>query len=635
LEGEDNLRDLYLETMSSIASESIMQYNNLANSSSHLAVYQWFFSIYYGISSDIYKADIKYLPACSYVVLRNIQRAISKNATELFNGYIESCHDMVNLWIHEPIGKLQLYLSSRGLLKNEEMFQPLEQNRYKIYMDSELHDWLKQFIALIDSIKSLALDKKKNVEEIDKYSEKIMDSVIDRYKYNHLREMVMNIAAYCLFKERYEYIYYILTYKQPPDANATWAGLDIIPITPNGVIRFYLDSGFSYLDTYREGHRSLDIYKKKMIIFLLAYQMQHRKAQDAYSENLFDDYDANKKNSVRFYLEELARIADQMKSGNNDVDGMSRTVFLDDIFEDDLKNRVVSFLKRLSSDLETGIEVELRDRKIDPEKITEFKRLFIKSYNESAIFRNLPIECIDESNKDIVPDIPRLGINWIERKEPFFKNWHVRFIDWGTRHGKWLAESENILIFKDIYNKCKLVNESEIKFICSKFSEKDRPIILSSRVMAVRRFIDLPEFEPSWKTGRKSPYDLFKFEGWFKSRVNIPIYSTWALPAYEGIYILNLVNMGTLKQFNPLSERESKQNLVGYFYINVRAFSQEKELRDKYRDNPPPWLQEIERNEREDYLKARVLTHIFERFEFIIDKENFQGFRIDMDKEKL
>ena len=71
----------------------------------------------------------------------------------------------------------------------------------------------------------------------------IRDFVTAQFKYSNLTEVAFAIGAYCLFKQKPEYIRYLWEYKQPPDSDAGWIGSDITPNTIISVLQLYLGRG--------------------------------------------------------------------------------------------------------------------------------------------------------------------------------------------------------------------------------------------------------------------------------------------------------------------------------------------------------------------------------------------------------
>ena len=92
--------------------------------------------------------------------------------------------------------------------------------------------------------------------------------------------------------------------------------------------------------------------------------------------------------------------------------------------------------------------------------------------------------------------------------------------------------------------------------------------------------------------------------------------------------ILNKNKIGRLIQLSPLNEGENEKLIKDIFYINVQAFSENKNLMEQFIKNPPEWLKKKgdEQIQRE-YLQKQVLIQIFERFEYNKPKD-FEGYKL-------
>lgn len=51
--------------------------------------------------------------------------------------------------------------------------------------------------------------------------------------------------------------------------------------------------------------------------------------------------------------------------------------------------------------------------------------------------------------------------------------------------------------------------------------------------------------------------------------------------------------------------------------MNIQEFSEIPDLMDKFIKKPPEWLEKMgDEQKQKEYLRERVLIHIFQRFEF-------------------
>jgi len=69
--------------------------------------------------------------------------------------------------------------------------------------------------------------------------------------------------------------------------------------------------------------------------------------------------------------------------------------------------------------------------------------------------------------------------------------------------------------------------------------------------------------------------------------------------------------------------------------MNVRAFSEDIDLMDRFLEKPPKWLKELGiKDKQKEYLEEKVLLEILERFEFK-KHDYFEGVKIEFEKPQV
>jgi hypothetical protein len=120
------------------------------------------------------------------------------------------------------------------------------------------------------------------------------------------------------------------------------------------------------------------------------------------------------------------------------------------------------------------------------------------------------------------------------------------------------------------------------------------------------------------------------FDGqyFFKGKY-IPIFEVYGGDSKQ-VFVLNKTKLGQLKQHSPLNEGEDSELRRDILYIRAEAFSENVALTEEFLNNPPPWLKDQgDTNAQREYLRARALVRILERFEFQASKQ-FEGYRITL-----
>jgi hypothetical protein len=287
----------------------------------------------------------------------------------------------------------------------------------------------------------------------------------------------------------------------------------------------------------------------------------------------------------------------------------------------------VHLLKELLQKAKVAQEREETEKKrstpISQHKVNEFKDDVISGFKKSvkiqSIFKYFKLYR-DKVNEPYRGDPSRFGINTVDDKAVFFEDWHVHFGSWGESYGRDLASGEDALLFSEIVKNCKEIKENQL-------SEK-----LHENMILFAENIDLYEyfeesFKPRWQNVPQ--LDIPGFQGWYESRkIRIPVFEIYRRSGTNSILILNKAKFGELIQYSPLNEGEDATLLKDIFYMSVHAFSEVKELLERFISEPPEWLRAVgDKEAQQNHLKERVLINIFERFEFI-RPDDFEGYKL-------
>lgn len=475
------------------------------------------------------------------------------------------------------------------------------------------------------------LDKEQQNNAL-KIEEDIREFIDGQFKYNNLLEIVFAIGAYCLFKQRLEYIKYLWEYKQPPDSDICWIGEEIVPHTIDGLVNIYFRKVlFERKFDFWEGHHGSEKYYKKYFLLLLARLSQSMRVNSEGRYEQIENYNlpdlhiyrlSHLEHSIDGFVELSRELKTQRETLG--VLGFEITV-LDELFD----KKLIPFLNSLKLKAQERIKNLQRNQQISQKKISEFKDEVLKGFSASTILRDIfkyYNSYQDKSGKKYKGQLDRFGRNIIEDKAAFFEEWHVYYWDLGANYGRNLAYSENSLLFEKIASQCKEIKESEFKKTLEHFQDLSTAIIFATNIMLYRFFENSKDFKPKWHRDTLQ-LDVKGFEGYYSfSGKDIPIFETYHKSIDKQIVVLNKAKLGTLIQYSPLNEGESEELKNDIFSINVQAFSENKELTDKSIQKAPEWLQKIGNEEKQrDYLQEKVLIHIFKRFEYSKPKE-FEGY---------
>lgn len=614
------------------------------DSSVYAASIHWYTDIVFnklGQKEDNF--DLSYLELFDRYFFSSVKYIISQNQTSLFESLVSSLVDGVNMPSYHR-GKIWDY-GHLILQSNLEKYNQLDREyqlgkRIRELADSEndldteekRDGWLKKFEDLKKILEpNLDKEQQRNASKIE---EEIREFVDGQFKYNNLLEIVFAIAAFCLFKQRPEYIKYLWEYKQPPDSDASWIGHDIVPNTIDSIINFYFRKGlFERRFYFWEGHHGSEKYYKEYFLLLLARTLRAIRANNEGKYEQIQSYNLPNLHIYRLSdlehsIDDFVELVGELRTQKSTLGTLGFDIStLDELFD----GKLIPFLNSLKLKAQERIKNLQRSQQISQKKIAEFKEKVLKGFNESAVLRDIFNHYKlyqDKAGEKYEGKLGRFGINLVDEKAAFFDEWHVHYGDWGTNYGKDLASGENSLLIDEITSQCEDIKENDFEKTLEQFKDLSNIIIFATNVALYEFFENLKNFKPKWH--RDTPQlDVKGFKGYYSFRgKDIPIFEIYHKSINKQILILNKIKLGTLIQYSPLNEGESEELKNGIFYMNILVFSESQELMDKFIQKAPEWLQKIGNEEKQrEYLQERVLIHIFERFEYNKPKE-FEGYSL-------
>lgn len=271
----------------------------------------------------------------------------------------------------------------------------------------------------------------------------------------------------------------------------------------------------------------------------------------------------------------------------------------------------------------------IRATAISKEKVKTFKEEFLIGFYKNASLRKL-IENVSTIEKKLSEEpgkeIRRLGFNTIDDKAAFFDDWHVYFDEWGETYGRNLASGENSAILKQIIESCVRVDDISFKSILAKFKNKKNVLILLVNNSSYNLFQDDEGFRYHNTKINNSLSGYYNFDG-----VEIPVYEFFHNNIGTQTIVINKYNIDKLIQYSPLGENDTKNLMNDMFLMDIRSFSENKNLLKDMLDDPPDWLQKKgDRDAQRLYLEEHVLIKIQECLELIIS-DDYQGYCITID----
>lgn len=618
-------------------------------SSAYTASVSWYTNIVFNITPDSF--ELSYLDQFNESFFRSTQFLISKGSTEIYEGLIS----YLTNGIHFSSGNLASPADFKDILE-ENLVETYSRVNSEHLLDQgfdELGSLYEQAISVSDYIVFLnKIEPVSNIEEIRSLLQhnaeardilnQVKKSLSNLIKKKNLYGLLITLGAYCLFKQRYDYIKYMWEFHQPPDSDAIWLNHSIVPLTLEGVIaqysrQYYFESKFSI---YWDDHHGARIYFDKYFVLLLLKALQikgqSREALQQRIENFriparVDVHFLNDlKNSLDRYIILGSQIhQNQLMTEDLGFDLSQSEVWFDfgfNLFMETLKLRIESYFNQL-----------LKLKAISKSKVQEFRDDFIRSFKNAVQIRNILLHYgLFEDKRELEFDESReqFSCGDVLHKEAFFEDWYSHSIQVGETYGRRFAVDEDKNLIGSLIDWSVSIDIESFFDNLTAFENDIRDVFILAANSSLNSFFRKQnEFRSKWTNHNlASEDDVRNLAGWLEfSGFDIPVYEIYCEPREKFILVLNRTKLGGLFQYEPGAgwrpkSRVNSEARVGNFYIGIDSFSEDLILMNSFLQEPPDWLSEYEgETSQREYLETQVLIEIGESFE-LVKIEYFQGY---------
>ena len=595
--------------------------------------------------------DLSYLDLFDEYFFHGVQFLISQGATDVYKRLISSLVNGIHRGIQEPKepdeykealeeSNAETYVRLNTEFKIAEKFKSINALYRKAISLSDYKSFVEQidFISKIEEIHQLS----ENSPNLKQCVEVIKVSLAALIKSRNLDGLVISFGAYCLFKQRYDYIKYMWEFNQPPDSSAFWLNPSIVPSTIEEVIaqysrRYYFEGKVS---TYWDDHHGAKVYFDKYFLLLLlrtlprGIQTPEILRQRIKSFQIPIPTDIHFLNDLKNFQEYYINLAGEIRQTPSLIRELGLDTNQIDLLFDEF---LIPFLRELTNRIENYFKQIERVKPISKAKVQEFRADFKKAFSESTQLRDVFIHyCLyeDRSIGIVSNSQEQLASSQILDKEVFFEDWYVHTLRMGQEFGRQFSLAENALLMSRLIEWSNQISIERFSEILDSLKSYINNIFIIAANSSLNSFIRRrSEFKSKWTNQELVPENAVNsLVGWLTfSDFDIPIYEVYCEPNEKLILILNKEKLATVIQKPPQEGSQPKSRVdsesrVEFFYIGVDAFSTDPVLMSSFLENSPPWLEEYqgEANQRE-YLETQVLLELSESFEFL-KNEQFEGY---------
>jgi hypothetical protein len=355
-----------------------------------------------GVFNNLF--DLSYLELFDRYFFSCIRDIVSNSQTVLFQGLVSTLINSGQLMHHsdrdiESYAELLIRSSSQKYdelnqnYKIENKLAHLKKLSQTIRTKEKLDSWLNK-LNEVERVLEPNFDEEQK-QQPKEIGESIREASVFNFKFNHLQDIIFAAGAYCIFKQRFEYIKYLWNYKQPPDSDAIWIGHDIVPSTLEGLILFYFgQSIFERIPSLIwEEHHGSEIYYKRYFLLLLLRELQKHSTvsnNDKYemlnNVRLPDTLGSYRLNDIRHSVDSFVELAKKIQEDTNSLRILGFDIAR---LTEDIEAGLIPFLESLKPKVEERLKSLKKAQSISIKKIEDFKETFIENFNNSTVIRNI------------------------------------------------------------------------------------------------------------------------------------------------------------------------------------------------------------------------------------------------------
>ncbi len=589
--------------------------------------------------------DLSYLSEFNSRLIDSIKMIVGGEETKLFEYFVKNFIDQPHIllensdWIMN-IKNLIYQIDNRKIIKHLlDKFNSLGDSVPDKYEKEAFNDWVKELNSFKDILASNLNAEQKN--ELNKSIEKTIKYVKKHIKISSVFDIFTFVGAYCLFKNKPDYIRYMWEYNQPKDADGSWLNHNVFPSDISKVLDSLLTGNF--YGYFFEGHHGSRIYFERYLLLLLANIMRPWKKNDK------GNYDRIKNFSVTGIsingLDNIATsgliksIIEEAKYLKNQKEMLMNIGFntsnIDELFDE----KLIPFINSLKPKAEEEIRIKKIHTPISKKRVDEFAEEFVKAFKETDEMRVLfkKYNLYEDKTKGILlRGVKPLKVSSIDDKTVFLDKWPVDYLSWGETYGKNTARYDNWYIIKSIASECMEVKKEEFEKAVRRSKKRPNLIIIAENVDSYAFFGNGSNFIPKWH--KDAPPDNLGFEyqtGWYRYKEDyVPVFNIFFPGINESfLLLLDKTKLGELVQYRLRVDKNGECKMKDMFCFNIQAFSESQKILDKFLKDPPGWLKEKGNKDRQKkYLLDKVWIQVYEYFVFKKHK-NFKGYKLKLSKQ--
>lgn len=376
---------------------------------------------------------------------------------------------------------------------------------FEIVLKSQNAEHLKNLDTLISNCENALNDKgfTKGVTDIsnllsneelgipDRNIAGFTQHLINNYKYLKLKDRILGLCSYLIFKKDYETIHHLLEFNQPNDSSSYWVNENIFPESIQDLLQF-INRLTVLLNDLRfgfEDHHGAEKYLYELLDIILCKAISRQ--NDIDYKTIF--HEIERSDEIENMLSSFKAIEIRINKKSYDEITMTHISINEAIISNFITNSINYLTEQLSTkENKSPIKVEF---------VKNFFDNVIEIYSANAIFSSIfktDILTIFKPEKT-----PILGLKRLVSRIAFI-DWHIPFYGLSESFGGYLFEQENLIIINQLSNLGNKINQTQLD--CVKTLEgldANKFIVLTINAYLSAYLNDCKAFESS---NVKNPY---------------------------------------------------------------------------------------------------------------------------------
>ncbi len=265
-------------------------------------------------------------------------------------------------------------------------------------------------------------------------------------------------------------------------------------------------------------------------------------------------------------------------------------------------------------------EKQMRESPLSSERVDDFCFNVAESFKETRTLREILehfFKCYRNKINDVeTQNVFSVGINRIDDKAIFLKNWHISYHDWGRVYGESVGFGEDAFLADNIIKRFS-AEKREYKELSAILSTLEEPLIIVVNHSSYLLFQEAPfSFTPDYLLKDKALPKGFRGQLEYNGK-KAPVFEVYVGTQGGGILVTDKNLKLTIEQFAPITTATDIRQIKFHEELGIEVvdLNLDDARREKILSKPPAWLQTIssEKSVQEEHLRARVQISAIER----------------------